>query len=121
MARDVVFEDMEEQAHYTLENQDGSTREVDEAALEDYLEQMFDDPDQFIILTPPAAQNGVRYIQARRQSGGQIEAEIALQAEGGLRLYYKMVSPRECRRLFFDYLDNVFRPDLAEYQLVEFR
>ena len=76
MARDVVFEDMEEQAHYTLENQGGSTREVDEAALEDYLEQMFDDPNQFIILTPPAAQNGVRYIQARRQSGGQIEAEI---------------------------------------------
>ena len=69
MARDVVFEDMEEQAYYTLENQGGSTREVDEAALEDYLEQMFDDPNQFIILTPPAAQNGVRYIQARRQSG----------------------------------------------------
>lgn len=119
MARDVLFQETPKQDFYTLENQDGSTGDVDEGAVEDYLEQMLHDPDQFVILTPPAAQNGVRFVQARRQEE-QIEVEIALQEEGGVRLYYKMVSPCQCRRIFLDYFRGAFFPDRAEYRPVEF-
>lgn len=119
MARDVLFQETPEQDFYALENQDGATRDADWEAVEEYLEAMFDDPDQFVILTPPAAQNGVRFAQARRQEE-QIEVEIALQEEGGVRLYYKMVSPCQCRRIFLDYFRGAFFPDRAEYRPVEF-
>ncbi len=121
MAKDVIFRDVKEQSYYRLENQDGGTREVDEAAVEEYLEAIFDDPDQFIILTPPKAQKGIRFIQARQDNDDrQIEVELALQVEGGIRLYYKMVSPSQCYRIFMDYFDNAFSPNMAEYQPVEF-
>lgn len=120
MAKDMIFKDVEEQDFYTLENQQGSTRQVDEQTLDQYLELMFEDLDQFIILTPPCAQRGIRYLQARLDQDGQVEVELAVQVPGGIRLLYRMVSERLCRQIFFDYFRNTFDPDLAEYQPVEF-
>lgn len=121
MAKDVIFKDVEEQDCYTLENQQGSTRQVDERVLEDYLKMIFDDPDQFIILTPPKARKGIRYIQARMDAEGQFEVELAAQVPGGIRLVYQIVPQQLCRQIFLDYFHDRFAPELAAYQPVEFQ
>lgn len=121
MAKDIIFKDVEEQDFYTLENQQGGTRQVDERVLEDYLKMIFDDPDQFIILTPPKARKGIRYIQARMNQDGRFEVELAVQVPGGIRLVYQMVPEQLCRQIFLDYFHDRFSPELAAYQPVEFQ
>ncbi len=119
-----VFETTPERDYYLLENQDGKTTEVTELDLEEYLEELFDDPDQFVTLTPPKAQNGIRFIQAciheKEEGDNKIEVELGMEEPDGIHLIYKMCSEEECTRIFYDFYDDLFQPVLEEYQSVEF-
>ena len=90
-------------------------RDVD---IEDYLSDMFVTPDEFVILTASVAQNKVRYVQACIHDG-EIEVELGIEEEG-TRLYYKMCSEEECYRIFLDFYEDRFIPDMREYKPVEF-
>ena len=63
---------------------------------------LFDDPDQFVILTAPQPQHKVRYVQACVQDEG-IEVELGIQEEG-TRLFGKLCTEEECYRIFLDFL-----------------
>ena len=121
--KEVVFENVEPPQKFTLENQDGELTDVMDIDVEDYLEDMFDSPDQFVILTAPKPQYKVRYIQARTHgectNEENIEVEIGVEEEG-TRLYYKMCSREECCRIFLDFYDGMFVPEMKEYKPVEF-
>ena len=116
--KEVIFQNVSPQQEFTLENQEGKLTDIRDIDIEDYLEDMFDSPDQFVTLTAPEAQNKVRYVQACTHDG-DIEVEIGIEEEG-TRFYYKMCSQEECYRIFLDFYDNTFVPEMDEYKPVEF-
>ena len=118
VGKDMVFKNVAKQSHFTLENQNGKTENFRDVDVEDYLADMFEDPDQFVILTAPEPQGKVRYIQSCTHDG-EIEVELGIE-EKGTCLYYKMCSEEECRRIFLDFYYNRFVPDMGEYKPVEF-
>lgn len=114
----VVFEKVKDQQGFTLENQEEKLTDFMDLDIEDFLEDMFATPDQFVVLTAPEAQNKVRYVQACADDDG-IEVEIGIEEEGTV-LYYKICSEEECRRIFFSFYNNMFVPNMDEFELVEF-
>lgn len=116
--KEVVFQKVKNQQGFTLENQDRKLTDFRDVDIEEYLDDMFVTPDQFVILTAPKPRHKVRYVQACTHDG-KIEVELGIEEEG-TRLYYKMCSEKECRRIFLDFYDNIFTPEMREYKLVEF-
>lgn len=113
-----VFEKVGKQNGFKLENQDGAVREFRDVDIEDYLKEMFMSPEQFVTLTAPEAQRKVRFVQACMVKD-DIEVELGIE-ENGTRLVYKLCSEEECIRIFLDFFDNVFTPNMEEYQPVQF-
>ena len=116
--KEVVFQKVKSQQGFTLENQEGKLTDFRDVDIEDYLSDMFVTPDEFVILTASVAQNKVRYVQACIHDG-EIEVELGIEEEG-TRLYYKMCSEEECYRIFLDFYEDRFIPDMREYKPVEF-
>ena len=116
--KEVVFQNVRSQEDFTLENQDRKLTDFSDVDLEDYLEDLYVTPDQFLILTAPRPQHKVRYIQACTHDG-EIEVELGVEEEG-TRLFYKMCTQEECTRIFLDFYDGYFTPDMKEYKPVEF-
>lgn len=114
----VVFQKVEAQQGFTLENQEGKLIDFSKIDIEEYLEDMFITPDQFVVLTAPEQQYKVRYVQACIHDGG-IHVELGIEKRG-TRLYYKMCSEEECRRIFLDFYNNTFIPKMDEYKPVKF-
>ena len=116
--KEVVFQKVSSQQGFTLENQDRKLTDFRDVDIEDYLADMFVASDQFVILTAPMAQDKVRFVQACTHDDG-IEVELGIEEEG-TRLYYKMCSEEECCRIFLDFYEDRFIPDMKEYKPVEF-
>lgn len=116
--KEVVFQKVSSQQGFTLENQDRKLTDFRDVDIEDYLADMFVASDQFVILTAPMAQDKVRFVQACTHDDG-IEVELGIEDEG-TRLYYKMCSEEECYRIFLDFYEDRFVPDMKEYKPVEF-
>ncbi len=116
--KEVVFQKVSSQQGFTLENQDRKLTDFRDVDIEDYLADMFVASDQFVILTAPMAQDKVRFVQACTHDDG-IEVELGIEEEG-TRLYYKMCSEEECCRIFLDFYEDRFIPDMGEYKPVEF-
>ena len=115
---EMVFQKVKSQQGFTLENQERKLTDFRDVDIEDYLSDMFVTPDEFVILTASVAQNKVRYVQACIHDG-EIEVELGIEEEG-TRLYYKMCSEEECYRIFLDFYEDRFIPDMREYKPVEF-
>ena len=79
--KEVVFQKVKSQKGFTLENQDGKLTDFGDVDIEDYLDDMFHTPDQFVILTAPKPQNKVRYVQACTHDG-EVEVELGIEEEG---------------------------------------
>ncbi|MCI8959875.1 MAG: hypothetical protein HFG62_12260 [Lachnospiraceae bacterium] len=116
--KEVVFQKVKSPQGFTLENQDRKLTDFGDVDLEEYLEDLYVTPDQFLILTAPELQHQVRYIQACTHDG-QVEVELGVEDEG-TRLFYKMCTEEECTRIFLDFYDGYFVPDMKEYKPVEF-
>ncbi len=116
--KEVVFQKVKSQQGFTLENQERKLTDFRDIDIEDYLADMFVTADQFVILTAPMAQDKVRFVQACTHDDG-IEVELGIEDEG-TRLYYKMCSEEECYRIFLDFYEDRFVPDMKEYKPVEF-
>ena len=116
--KEVVFQKVSSQQGFTLENQDRKLTDFRDVDIEDYLADMFVASDQFVILTALMAQDKVRFVQACTHDDG-IEVELGIEEEG-TRLYYKMCSEEECCRIFLDFYEDRFIPDMGEYKPVEF-
>ena len=116
--KEIVFQKVKSQQGFTLENQERKLTDFRDVDIEDYLADMFVTPDEFVILTAPVAQNKIRFVQACTHDDG-IEIELGIEEEG-TRLYYKMCSEEECYRIFLDFYEDRFIPDMGEYKPVEF-
>lgn len=113
-----VFQTVGKQDGFKLENQNGALREFRDVDIEDYLEDMFASPEQFVTLTAPKAQHKVRFVQACVQKDG-IEVELGIE-ENGTHLVYRLCSKEECIRIFLDFFEDDFIPEMEEYQPVQF-
>ncbi len=115
---EVIFQTEKPRAGFTLRNQDTELTDFRDVDIEDYLADLFVTPDQFVVLSAPQAQYKVRFVQACTHEG-EIEVELGIE-ENGTRLYYKMCSQEECYRIFLDFYENRFIPQMKEYRAVEF-
>lgn len=96
--KEVIFENMKKGNSFTLKNQERELYDFGDTDIEAYLEDMFAQPGyQFVVLTAPAVQNGIRYVQARVHKNGELGYDI-----------------------FYDFYENCFYPDLSEYKPVQF-
>lgn len=104
---------------YILENQNGKLSKFTDADISNYLEEMFINPGQFVSLTAPKPQNGLRFIQAA-MNGNDAELQLGLDT-GGAKLVYKLCTRSECRKAFLFFFEGRFKPNLSEYMPVEFQ
>lgn len=73
-----VFQTVGKQDGFKLENQNGALRTFRDADIENYLENMFASPEQFVTLTAPEALHKVRFVQACVQKDA-IEVELGIE------------------------------------------
>lgn len=116
--KEVIFKTEAPEQGFTLRNQENELTDFRDIDVEDYLADMFVTPDQFVVLSAPRAQNKVRFVQACTHDG-EIEVELGIE-EKGTHLYYKMCTQEECYRIFLDFYDGMFIPEMGEYKPVEF-
>lgn len=117
--KEELFQNVKSQEGFTLRNQERELHDFEEIDIELYLNDMFITPRQFVVLTAPAAQNQIRFVQATVHSNGELEVELGVEGEG-TRLYYKICSEEECCQIFLDFYHNAFSPNRKEYKPVEF-
>lgn len=115
---EISFKNVEEQQGFTLSQQERELTDFQETDIADFLDDMLDEPDEFIVLTAPRARDSVRYVQAC-VNDGTIEVELGIETDR-TRLYAKVCGEEECRRIFFDFYNDRFHPDMREYRPVEF-
>lgn len=88
--KEVVFQNVDRQEGFTLRNQERELYDFEESDIESYLDDMLITPEQFVVLTAPAAQNQIRFVQATVHPNGE------------------------------HFYHNAFNPDKSAYQPVKF-
>lgn len=119
----MVFKNMEEGTTFTIRNQERELMDFGKEEVEEFLDDLFVTPDQFIVLTAPKAQGQqIRYVQACIHDGDvDIEVELGIEEEDGTRLYYRMCTDEECAQIFLDFFDQKLVVDRSEYAPVKFK
>lgn len=113
---------MPEEKGFTLRNQERELMDFGSEEIEEYLEDLFVTPDQFVVLTAPKAQGQqIRYVQSTIHDNGEIEVELGVEEEDGTHLYYKICQDEECIRIFQDFFADRLHVNMDEYQPVQFR
>lgn len=64
-----------------------------------FLQSMYDDADQFVILTMPELKNGIRYIQACQAPEG-IYVQLGMEKDGTIKLIEKCYDSSETSEVF---------------------
>lgn len=117
----MIFKNMEEGTTFTLRNQDRELQAFGKEEIEEFLDDLFVTPDQFVVLTAPKAQGQqIRYVQSCVHDDGGIEVELGIEEADGTHLYYKMCGDEECVRVFLDFFEQKLVVDRKEYQPVAF-
>ncbi len=115
---DVKFEKVAPQNEIRLENQNGVIKNCSRQDVEEYIQMMFDDGDQFITLSIPSARYGIRYIQACRADKG-IDVELGLEEDDQTKLICKICSEEECRKIFHEFFDTANVCDRKGYKPIQ--
>ncbi len=116
---DATFKKVEAPKERKLENQDGTVTDCSRQQVEEFLRDMFDNADQFVILTVPEARYGVRYVQACLGEEG-VRVELGIEEAGHTRLVEKVCSEEECLNIFMEFYESAYVRDMKSYCPVEF-
>lgn len=91
----------------TLRRNDGAApREIEDPSEEElrlFLQSMYDDADQFVVLTLPEARDVIRYVQACQVPEGII-VQLGIEHKGGVSLHEKLCSREETDAVFAKFL-----------------
>lgn len=87
--------------------------------IEGFFNAFLNDEEQFVILNAPKPINNISFIQASHVNG-KIEVEIAVGNGDKNKLFYKCCDEEEAFRIFIDFYDGKFAPELSQYKPVEF-
>lgn len=117
--KEVVFKKVEEEV-LKLSNQNGIIENPTKEDLKDYLNQLYDDNDQFLTLSLAKAKNGIRYVQACF-AGTQLIVQLGLEENNTTKLVERIcVQSAECSDIFYKFYDYGIVDNVAEYQPVQF-
>ncbi len=104
-----------EVAQYTLENRSGESACTSEQEILEQLEKLFSDPEEFLLLTAAAAQNGVKSVRGCLRDG-EITVELETESDDGAGLLCKTSTRTECQQIFTEFYRGTFEPDRDEYR-----
>lgn len=96
------------------ENQNGSG-EADFELVEDMVQQMLEDPDQFITLSvEKPVHDNVRFVQACRIPEG-INVQLGIGEDTHTVIVERLCTDEECIRIFRDFYDTLKVEDMEYY------
>lgn len=101
-----------------VENQNGRCEATLEI-VEDMVQEMFADADQFVTLSLPAPiHDGVRFVQACLVPNG-IDVQLGIGAGNQTKLVERLCTEDECIRIFRDFYDTAKVEDIECYTPVQ--
>ena len=100
------------------------TQEIEEMSpswelVAECLWNMFEDEDEFVVLTTADARSGVRFVQAAQIKDG-ITVQLGIEEGTNTRLVEKTCSEIECGDIFRDFYHTSHVKDVEKYHPVEF-
>lgn len=113
--REGSFQSSAKPKSFKLENQSGAIHRFTEAHIDNALQDLFCDSDQFLILEAPKPSHGIRYVQAR-QAQGWILLQLGMEEQGQIRLVEKLCRQEACRRVFLEFYRGSYAPGKWEYR-----
>lgn len=101
-----------------------STQEVERSVdsweeVADYILDMFEDEDEFVVLTVGELLHQIRYVQAAQVSSGII-VQVGIEEGEQTRLVEKECTQEECMNIFREFYESALVQNLEEYTPVEF-
>lgn len=102
-----------------VENQDGKSKADSWMTVQDYIYKMFDDSDQFVILTLANSAYNIRYVQAVQVEGG-INVQIGIEEGDNTKLVEKICSEEECIDIFQEFYESSYVCGIEQYTPVKF-
>lgn len=85
----------------------------------DFLNKMFDDPEDFVVLSLAEIKYNVGFVQAA-QVGGWLTVQLGIEDENGTRLVEKLCSEEECVKIFREFYNTTNVANIDEYSEVKF-
>lgn len=85
----------------------------------DYIQDMFEDEDEFVVLVVGELLHQIRYVQACRISDGII-VQLGIEEGEQTRLVEKKCTQEECINIFRQFYDSASVQNVEEYTPVEF-
>lgn len=117
---DIVFEKVEPLEVTKLENQNGVIDNCTYKDVENFLQIMFANYDQFITLSVPSARYGIRFVQACRVNNG-IDVELGLEENNHTKVICKVCTEAECSEVFREFFTTANVYDKNGYEPLQIR
>ena len=103
-----------------LENKNGVIENCTYLDVEEYLQMMLDDSEQFITLSMPSAPYGIRFVQACRVNEG-IDVELGLEQDNQTKLICRVCDEEECRNVFYEFFNTSNVYDRKGYEPIKMK
>ncbi|MDE7229772.1 MAG: hypothetical protein K2N56_04760, partial [Oscillospiraceae bacterium] len=68
----------------------------------DFLNKMFDDPEEFVVLSLAEIKHNIGFVQSAQVEGG-LTVQLGIEEENGTRLVEKYCSEEECVEIFREF------------------
>lgn len=88
--------------------------------VEDCLWNMFEDDDEFVVLSVANACDNIRYVQATQITDGII-VQLGIEDDSSTRLVEKPCTEDECRNIFHEFYQSSHVQNVEEYRPVAFK
>lgn len=114
---------MSEYKNFTLRNQEDELTEFDSRDIIEFLNLLFDDEDEFVVLSPTDEPiENISFLQAIVLED-MLHTEIGVITEGKVRptLYECDMTAEEGEKLFLDFANGKWSGDMSKYTLCEFQ
>ncbi len=116
---DVTFENVICYGERTVETQEMKKINPSWDMVNECLWNMFEDEDEFVVLTVANAHDNIRYVQATQIPDG-ITVQLGIEEGEHTKLVEKPCTEGECRDIFYEFYHSSHVQNVGEYQPVEF-
>ena len=113
--------------NFILGNQDGEIgikEKIDIGDIYEYVTIMLEDSYQFIKLCAPEAIENIRIVQACLIDEDVVNIEVGIESgkesDDDIIFYQSICDEEECFRIFEDFFLKKFKPDMSEYEPVQY-
>ncbi len=116
---DVTFKTEPCPSPTVLGSQNGDLHNVSWQQVENGLEDVFDDSNQFLVLTLQKIRHNIRYVQATQCDDG-IVVQLGVENNNTTKLVEKICSEQECIDIFKEFYNSSAVKNLQDYTPVKF-